>query len=528
MMSWKKNAISYLIWSLYTIMTGTMLLALATEVCTIAGIERYMGIPIAVACVAVAGGAAFLLHRLAMGRVSFAEEKRVHFTVLGILLSVALLVVGFSLRAQQVGGAEYSTSVYYEAAKVTEGQGIPQSVHGAVYFYVWLLHGVLLLLGNYASAGIWVQIVLQLAASFLLFLVVRKLVGFIAGLAVLGFCMLAPYMVDSCLVLSPDMLYFFLLMVAASLMTIGYGNRGTRGTGCIPGLRLAACFFMGIVIAMCCYLDMTGLLLLPVAFGYVFCFRECAVGTQRKAKAVALCVAGVLQGICACIFLDACLSGKVAQRVAEAWLSLYRPEGFRLPTEMSMNGSVPENCVLFGVMAFGIFSFWFDKRKERISMLVVAVCGIIAASCFGVFTEEMPGFFYLYLAFILLAGIGFGQCFYAEPAGQEKETPAAEEKPDLEILMEARDGTEAGWEPEQARRGLKPEKTESEQPGRKRPVEAAVEAAPTDGKVQVQFLENPLPLPKKHVKRVMDYSLPSGAQDDDFDYPVAEGDDFDV
>ena len=117
MMSWKKNAIRYLIWSLYTIMTGTMLLALATEVCTIAGIERYMGIPIAVACVAVAGGAAFLLHRLAMGRVSFAEEKRVHFTVLGILLSVALLVVGFSLRAQQVGGAEYSTSVYYEAAK---------------------------------------------------------------------------------------------------------------------------------------------------------------------------------------------------------------------------------------------------------------------------------------------------------------------------------------------------------------------------------------------------------------------------
>ena len=31
-MSWKKNAISYLIWFLYTIMTGTVLLALATSI----------------------------------------------------------------------------------------------------------------------------------------------------------------------------------------------------------------------------------------------------------------------------------------------------------------------------------------------------------------------------------------------------------------------------------------------------------------------------------------------------------------
>ena len=37
--------------------------------------------------------------------------------------------------------------------------------HGAVYFYVWLLHGVFRLLGNYASAGIWVQIVRSSSSS---------------------------------------------------------------------------------------------------------------------------------------------------------------------------------------------------------------------------------------------------------------------------------------------------------------------------------------------------------------------------
>nr|WP_305142054.1 hypothetical protein [uncultured Acetatifactor sp.] len=44
---------------------------------------------------------------------------------------------------------------------------------------------------------------------------------------------------------------------------------------------------------------------------------------------------------------------------------------------------------------------------------------------------------------------------------------------------------------------------------------------------KVHFLENPLPVPKKHVKRVMDYPLRS-ALEDDFDFTVAEEDDFDI
>lgn len=139
-MSWKKNAISYLIWFLYTIMTGTVLLALATEAGKAAGLEDYTGILIMAASVAVAGVAAFLLHRFAVSRASFAEEKGVHLTVLGALLAMGMLAAGFLLRLQGAGGVDCSSSAYYEAARVTEGQSIPQSVHGAVYFYVWLLH----------------------------------------------------------------------------------------------------------------------------------------------------------------------------------------------------------------------------------------------------------------------------------------------------------------------------------------------------------------------------------------------------
>ena len=47
--------------------------------------------------------------------------------------------------------------------------------------------------------------------------------------------------------------------------------------------------------------------------------------------------------------------------------------------------------------------------------------------------------------------------------------------------------------------------------------------AETDNKVQL--IENPLPVPKKHVPKVLDYKLNDDVSD--FDYPVADDDDFD-
>lgn len=47
-------------------------------------------------------------------------------------------------------------------------------------------------------------------------------------------------------------------------------------------------------------------------------------------------------------------------------------------------------------------------------------------------------------------------------------------------------------------------------------------------KRKIEFLENPLPLPKKHEKRVMDYKLDSNKELEGYDVFVAEDDDFDL
>ena len=44
---------------------------------------------------------------------------------------------------------------------------------------------------------------------------------------------------------------------------------------------------------------------------------------------------------------------------------------------------------------------------------------------------------------------------------------------------------------------------------------------------QVKFIKNPLPLPKKHVSKVMDYDLTENIKEE-YDYEVSEEDDYDI
>lgn len=529
-MSWKKNAFSYVIWFLYTVMTGLVLVGLADLFCSERGLPFYLGVAFVVLYAMAAGGIVVLVHRFATGYRPIAVKKQEHLLVLETLLFLILLGVGIAFRAEGAGSVPQSLE-YYEMARVVAGHKIPQTVHGAVYFYVQALHALFGLLGNHFLAGIWFQIVLQLLAMSVLYLTMRKLAGAVAALTVFGFGMCAPYMVRNSLVLSPDMLYFFVLTVSGALIAM----LGRRAFG--KGMGLWAFFGMGLVASICCYIDIAGVLLLVLALSIACSRRKRAIGIGRRSAAGAICVLGGLIGLGACAGIDALFSGKPFLRVAQAWLLLYRPEGFRLPVvfedvnllggALSVEGAFPivisgfvwEGLVLFALMAFGIFSFWCDRQGERISAGVLAVWTILLAWCYGIFTDEMPGFFYLYLLFAMLAGIGLGQCFRTAHAGAA-EGEGREVESGLETGKES--GRTEGQEGEvQAAADTLGGGADIADAGRDIPEEGI-------GPREVRYLENPLPLPKKHEKRVLDYPLPPAAEEDDFDHPVADDDDFDI
>lgn len=500
-MSWKKNVFSYVTWIVYTLITGTVLVSLGSMFCVQAGFAAGYGILASALYMGVVGGITFLLYKGAAMRRAFAEKNRTALLAVESVLVAGLFVLGCFLRVWNMGEAE-ETSVYFEMAEVVAGQSIPQTVHGAVYFYVRLLHCAFLLLGNQYAVGIWLQIWLQLVASLVLYFVMRKLSGVISAFSVFAFCMCAPYMLQNALVLSPGMLYFLLLGIAAGLTLWLCGN----------GLRFPAFVFAGILAAFCCYIDIGGGLLLFLAAGAAFSQQAGDIALGKRLAAVGICLLSAVPGFLVFIWADAFMSGKAFWKVAGAWFELYQPEGFQLPFTIGVTGSVWESFVLFGVMAFGVFSFWCDKKRDYHSIYVAAACIIMLAACFGIYTEEMPGHYTLYLMFVILAGIGLKSCICSDalPEKDFTENTAAVTEEKKEFCPGRENGVRT--EPQRHAEGWEREEPE--------------ESAGKEEK-NIRYLENPLPLPKKHVKRVLDYSI-DVSNDDDYDYPIKENDDFDV
>lgn len=522
-MSWRKSWFSYLVWFVYAVAAGGALAVLSAARCAEAGVGAYWGILAAVLYMAVSGGIVFLLGHLSAMETARTERNRVLWLVVEAALVVLFLALGFYLRVRGMDGAEQA-SEYYDAAKVVAGQGIPQISHGAHYLYLQALNGVFLLVGNYFSAGVWFQVILQMAGAVFLFFAVRKLAGAGAALSALGFCMCAPYMIRISLALSPEMLYFVILALAAALTAAGCGRR----------LQPVVFLFTGALAAVCAYLDVMGILLLPLGWSMAFCLREEAAEVKTKAAAIALSVAGAVLTACGCILADSLWSGKAFQSVAGAWIRLYAPEHFRLPVAVGGADSGMEGLVLFCLLALGIFSFWRDRGRDRIALCVAYVCVVMLGSCYGIFTEEMPGFYCLYLLFAILAGIGIEQCVQAVPAGARRsavrEQPGG--MPGTERLMAAEDPDvqkekelqkEFRQEREDGQENFRQAKESQEQA-----VSAQDQEKSAAGGKKTNYIDNPLPLPKKHEKKVMDYTLQNIPEDDDFDYSVAEDDDFDV
>lgn len=145
-----------------------------------------------------------------------------------IIIVVLLVIVGVALRIFGMGNV-VQESVYFDMAKVAEGQGIPTSVNGPVYVYLQLLHLIFLVFGNKWEVAIWLQIILQLIAGGFLYSGVRKLTGTLPAVIMLGILMVSPLAINQALILSPENLFFLvfslILYICAKIIKKVLGAR---------------------------------------------------------------------------------------------------------------------------------------------------------------------------------------------------------------------------------------------------------------------------------------------------------------
>lgn len=575
-MSCKKNAISYGIWALYLMVVGIVLSFMGMAVG-----GQNTGVPyMALILLALAFGILFLVYYLAKKIVDSVQVKKMASgraaLVEGILV-VLFLLAGIAMRVLMIGGAG-EEAAYYEVAKVTESGMQVQLVQGSIYYYLCLLNGLFRLVGNKWMAGIVLQIVLQMIGIGIAYFAVRRLSGKGPALVSLMFLTMAPGSARDGITYSPKMLYFCMYVLILLIIAL-YLWRSTRPGGRVLTWILAV--LCGALVAFAGYTDIVG---------FTLAIPLCGLPTlKREQRGMALWVAQFLLSIltmagvfCLLVQMDSVMSGSSFERVLGAWGATYGLKGADYDFFFREGGY--ETILLMVLIALGLFTFMRRKNEEMFSPWIMTVLSITLMRILGVVTPNMNGSYQMYFAMTGLAGVALSELFVRDggvsaetadvseavvddldeehtgPVPVRSEQPAIGTWPPLEpvaaadaVVMEELEQPRKPEEPVHRkflRKQKQQEQTDvpvweslTQEPAAEHsePEIPAVEVKKdmTEKKQeeitmqqeetpkQVQFIENPLPLPKKHVKKVMDYPIQPQPSQMHYDIEVDPKDNFD-
>ena len=401
-MSWEKSVFSNLMWVTYTLITGLAIVELSAVAVNYFRGPVYMGPVLALVIMALVALFVFLFHRWSPEHKKTVQGGVSRLLVGEAIFVVMFLILGLVLRMDGVDGVREAGG-YYEAAKVAEDRSVLEFVHGAVYLYLQLLHTVFVLLGNKLAAGIWLQVILQLLAILILYFGVRKLAGVLPAIIMLLFFTCSGTAIQGALTLSPEPLYLLLFAIGLNMLA------ACSGEVISPALFL----LVGIWIGLIGYLDISGFLLLFFGIAIILAVREKKITATVRIVAFILHVGGILIGFFEAILADAYISGKGFDSVLNVWWALYRPRDYGF-SSVGLSDELLWAGPLFIIMCFGIFSYWYNREIECISMWMFIICITAAAQNLGMLTEELPSGMYLMMNMTVLAGVGIKACFSSQ------------------------------------------------------------------------------------------------------------------
>ena len=239
--------------------------------------------------------------------------------------------------------------------------------------------------------------------------------------------------------------------------------------------------------------------MLPVLFA-LHVKKEHGIGRETVWSVLVVLVLAVLffGGF---ICMDAFLSEKDVLSILNAWGEIFCAKARDLwfwYGEDTLTG-----IILLSLMVFGAGGFWISGKYHSLSLWIVMFLLLCVMSYFHLPVEYMDVELYLLIIGSVLSGIGIKECMCG---GKCRELLC-------ENLSLDENGAEA-WMEAEGMEKLQEENTE----------EIKIQEAPK----QVKYIENPLPLPKKHVKKALEYSVEPPEESMQFDIEISEEDDFDL
>lgn len=490
-MTYRKTLLSYVIWILYTGLCVTLL--------AFAGYSVY-GVYVKAAPAKLGALLLFPLLvcvYLALRQLALAFRKRKSISlhskqmIEAFCVSVAF-VFGFLVRLRMFRYAEAILTSgntlsggFMEKAFVRAGESVEPIAHGVSYLYVLMLSGFFSFLGNSVGAAMFLQIVLQLLSMLLGYWLVKTAAGRLAACVTLLLLAFSPVFVEKIAVINPECLYLLLYLLGLSFVII-YGRGVLRDR---PGWRnVLTAILPGALIGFLAYFELSVVTIL-------FFFAVLFVGKREDVQAAeigknSLRLFLTLVSCAAAFFIligaDAAASGVSLERSLYVWAYPYLQIGGPVTRLGELYGNVLFCAILFLPAAFLVFEF-LRSGKEQDHSLWLFFCILFTPFLFWEFwTVELSGLSLFFWS--AAASLGIKNCMF----GGEAEVMQAK----IEEINAAAVSI---------------------------PVAAEFVA---DTAQKPRFLENPLPVPKKHVKKEMDYDYPVAPEMMHYDIESADGDDF--
>lgn len=491
-MTMKKTWFSYLLWVLYTMIAGILLtIHLSSVIVRIWGANKYVMAGMIGIFFAGTIGIWFAFRTLIPYIIrKIPEDKHYRnmwecFLALSLMAASVLYRVHYLLHSTNV---DILKTTYYEMAKVTDKGEILNMTHGASYVYTVLLSVVFSFIGNKVFAGVILQFVIQVLTMLFLYFSLRLLTGKISALVATAFLAFAPIYVYNMFSLTPEGLY--LLFYAAGLWGISLYLNGLKKNGYKTKGAYLSFILLGIYIGLISYLDIIGItLLLFAGIGFVLVRErdDMEIWVGRQFIVVLLAFFVTAAGIMA---LDSIYSQQEFLQILTAWYvespALHTTAGI-VNLFMGFEAQPLIGIICCIPALFSAIGFWVNK-EQRIDVWILVLLVLLSLNLNG--NKQMD--YHIFAVFlwgvfgglgVSSIGIGIENAYKTEEAA-EPEIVAAQQPYELEEIDELDELDELD----------EPEKIDTVKP-----------------------LDNPLPLPKKHVKKEMDY-----------DVLVNENDDFDI
>lgn len=506
-MTWKKTWFSYIIWAFYSIIISISM-SLGIIILCSQRLNQLMIIGIVCLFFILWTVLYFLIRHYADGHSSQKREKKNLVEIINAVAAVMVGCISYFIVISRIDMQQLMQSEYIINSFVGDTYTIPNTLYGAEQFFLYLLRMLFVLLGNNVGVALGAQFFLQLMTSLFFYYGIRKTVGRIAaGISLWGMLLTAVVLTQDMLLQPVWMAVFFFSIGFYALATV-FSNRKkevkySKGKTFLHYVRL---ILLGIYFAGIIYLDIYGILLVLLSisilwYSTVQSAREFPQ-PPRPAMQVLCLFMGALIGTVSIFSLKTFLYHLNLDDVIKDWWLVYEFDFNLFFIGNYAIGEIIIFILLCAVLFWGVLYFFKETITDSLSGIFLLLIGTFCLHILGMGADNSQKIWLFYIL-IFGAAVCLEQCLLPTKCLENSLQDVKEEK-------------------------RRKEKTQKEETQKENKV--AKPDAEND-KPKIKMLENPLPGPKKHVPKTLDYTIQEKDIKNtlmDYDIEVSDDDDFDL